>query len=74
MPKSVVVCATEDSWAHVIVRLIAAGADLTRVYVPASSTPNGFDLPVSLPRHRRRPEDRGGDAALLIFDPLLRPF
>jgi len=73
-PRSVIVAATEDSWEHTIVpRLMAAGADLARVYRADVSTAEGVDTGLSLPRDL----DALGrtitevDAALVLLDPLL---
>ncbi|MFW5468909.1 AAA family ATPase [Knoellia sp. CPCC 206435] len=73
-PKSVLVCATEDSWEHTIVpRLMAAGADLARVY--RVEVVNALDVHVglSLPRdnHALERHAREVDAALLLLDPLM---
>ena len=73
-PKSVIVVATEDSWAHTIApRLIAAGADLDRVYRVDVTTPEGGDASVSLPHDLPALEDavRQVDAALILLDPLM---
>lgn len=73
-PKAVLVCATEDSWEHTIVpRLLAAGADLYRVYRVDVVT--GLDISVGL----SLPKDLDGvervakevDAALMLLDPLV---
>ena len=74
VPKSVLVCATEDSWEHTIVpRLIAAGADLARVF--RVEVLNALDIHVglSLPRDLVALERAAGetDAALLLLDPLM---
>ena len=73
-PRSVIVAATEDSWEHTIVpRLMAADADLARVYRADVSTAEGVDTGLSLPRDL----DALGrtitevDAALVLLDPLL---
>jgi len=73
-PRSVLVCATEDSWAHTIVpRLMAAGADLARVF--RVEVLNALDIHVglSLPRDLIALERAAGetDAALLLLDPLM---
>jgi hypothetical protein len=73
-PKSVLVCATEDSWEHTIVpRLIAAGADLSRVYrvdVRVDDTvPGSLSLPLDIPRLRQAVRDH--DAAVILLDPLM---
>lgn len=73
-PRSVIVAATEDSWAHTIVpRLMAAGADLDRVYRVDVTTAEGVDTGLSLPRDLRAVEDvvRAVDAALILLDPLM---
>src|ERR1035437_8263960 len=50
-PKAVLVCATEDSWEHIIVpRLMAAGADLTRLYLVGVVTALDIRVGMSLPR------------------------
>jgi 5S rRNA maturation endonuclease (ribonuclease M5) len=49
--KAVIVAATEDSWEHTIVpRLMAAGADLTRVYRVDVITSEDVHTELSLPR------------------------
>ena len=72
-PRSVLVTSTEDSWPHVIVpRLMAMGADLTRVHrleVADDTGSRGLVLPadlVGLPDLARRI-----DAVLLIMDPMV---
>lgn len=56
--KSVLVCATEDSWEHTIVpRLMAADADLERVYRVEVVSALGVHVGLSLPSPRAR---RGG--------------
>ncbi len=72
-PRAVIVCATEDSWAHTIVpRLIAADADLNRVFRVAVSTAIG-DTELSLPIDITAVGDaaREVDAAVLLLDPLM---
>src|SRR5665647_2372080 len=50
-PKAVLVCATEDSWEHTIVpRLMAAGANLARVYRVDVVTAMNITVGMSLPR------------------------
>jgi hypothetical protein len=73
-PKAVLVCATEDSWEHTIVpRLIAAGADLGRVYrvdvISALDVHTGLMLPQDL--HAVEHAAQQVDAALLLLDPLI---
>lgn len=72
-PRSVAVVATEDSWASTIVpRLIAANADLDRVFKVEAHTVDGYVVPLSVPR------DLGGletlavehDIGLVVLDPL----
>jgi hypothetical protein len=72
--KSVLVAATEDSWSHTIVpRLVAAGADLDRVFRVDVSTAEGFPAELSLPVDVVDLVDqaRDVDAGLLLLDPLL---
>jgi hypothetical protein len=73
-PKSVIVAATEDSWEHTIApRLLAAQADLSRVYRADIVGADGGDLPLSLPKDTAAllQAITDVDAALVIFDPLL---
>lgn len=73
-PKSVLVCATEDSWEHTIVpRLLAAGADLERVYRVDVLSSDDITLGLSLPRDLHQVERAAdeADAALLLLDPLM---
>ncbi len=74
-PRSVYVIATEDSWEHTIVpRLIAAEADLTRVFVVRVKTDDGAESTLSLPTDiAALGEQIGqtGDVALVILDPLM---
>ena len=73
-PRSVIVAATEDSWAHTIVpRLMAAGADLDRVYRVDVTTAEGVGTTLSLPRDLAALERVTNDveAAAIILDPLL---
>lgn len=72
--KSVLVAATEDSWSHTIVpRLVAAGADLDRVFRVDVSTADGFPCELSLPVDVADlvNQARIVDAGLLLLDPLL---
>jgi 5S rRNA maturation endonuclease (ribonuclease M5) len=73
-PKAVIVAATEDSWEHTIVpRLMAADADLDRVYRVEVRTAAGFygtlNLPADLPDLRARIADV--DAAFVVLDPFI---
>src|SRR5665647_1533089 len=73
-PKAVLVCATEDSWEHTIVpRLMAAGADLTRVYRVDVVTAMDITVSMSLPRDLEGVERAANevDAALMLLDPLV---
>lgn len=72
--KAVIVAATEDSWGHTIVpRLMAAGADLDRVYRVDVTTPEGVDTGLVLPHDLTALEEavREVGAALILLDPLL---
>jgi hypothetical protein len=78
-PRPVFYCATEDSWQHTIVpRLIAAGADLCRVYrieveaVEVSAGTSGV-VELSLPRDCEllAAEIKRLEVALLALDPLM---
>jgi len=74
IPKSVIVAATEDSWAHTIVpRLMAAGADLDRVFRVDVTMLGGFDTEVTLPVDLGQLEQAVATvgAALILFDPLV---
>ena len=74
VPKSVVVAATEDSWEHTIVpRLMAAGADLDRVYRVGVVTSAGYAGSLSLPNDLHELETKIGqvDAAMVLLDPLM---
>ncbi len=73
-PRAIVVCATEDSWAHTIVpRLMAAGADLDLVLrtdvVTSDNGPGSLSLPADLTAVERAL--REVNAALLLLDPLM---
>ncbi len=73
-PKGVVVVASEDPWEQVIrPRLMAAGADLERVFRVEVDTsddvPSGLSLPDDIPALGG--ELRAADAVLVILDPLL---
>lgn len=73
-PQAVIVCATEDSWAHTIVpRLMAAGAALDLVYRVDVATVEGvtgtLTLPADLDELRAAVEQVG--AVAIVLDPLL---
>lgn len=73
-PRGVVVAATEDSWEHTIVpRLMAAGADLARIYRVEVITEEHVHGSLSLPRDlvALRREMTEVEAGLLLLDPLL---
>lgn len=73
-PRSVIVAATEDDWAATIVpRLVAAGADLDRVYRVDVLTEQGHMGPLSLPEDVESIKGlaRQVDAVLVLLDPLL---
>lgn len=73
-PRGVFVVATEDSWEHTIVpRLMAAGADLSRIYRVEVETATGVHLGLTLPRdipalNRLAIEYEIG---LMLLDPLM---
>jgi len=72
-PCSVLIAATEDSWEHTITpRLMAAGADLTKVF-RVEATTGDVDAPLVLPIDLPALEDVAAetDAALLLLDPLM---
>lgn len=73
-PRSVVYAATEDSWERTIAgRLIAADADMNRVYRVDVDHLAGHTVPLSLPRDCAglAVEMTAHDVALLILDPLI---
>lgn len=73
-PRNIIVAASEDSWEHTIVpRLIAADADLDRVYRVDVATPDSLQIPLSLPRDLAALEREARDirAAAIVLDPLL---
>lgn len=73
-PKAVLVVATEDSWEHTIVpRLMAAGADLARVYRVEVMTSEDTHGSLNLPHDNAELEGAIGqtDAAMVLLDPLM---
>ena len=73
-PKGVVIVTTEDDWnATVQPRLVAAGADLSKVYHVQAIQADGLEDTVSLPSDLAEFERviREYDVALVILDPLL---
>jgi hypothetical protein len=74
VPRSVLVAATEDSWEHTIVpRLMAAGADLDRVYRVDVVTEDGLAGLLTLPSDISdlHLAVEKSDAALVLLDPLV---
>lgn len=73
-PKGVAIVATEDSWAHTIVpRLIAGGADLTKIFPLIVKTAKGGRAELTIPDDLDSLRDvvREHDIALVILDPIL---
>lgn len=73
-PKSVLVCATEDSWEHTIVpRLMAADADRTKVYRVEVLSHDDIQVGLTLPRDLSAVRDAAHqtDSALMLLDPLM---
>lgn len=78
VPRTVMYCTTEDSWAHTIVpRLKAAGADLAKVYRVDVQINDGAgsytQAELTLPRDAAllAAKVRELDVALIIIDPLM---
>lgn len=72
--RAVIVAATEDSWAHTIVpRLMAAGADLDRVFRVDVTTADGVGTSLVLPKDLQALERAVTEvgAALILLDPLI---
>lgn len=72
-PKSAIICASEDSWERTIVpRLIAAGADLDRVYrVDVVEAEENVRLILPADIDMLADEIQRNDVALLSLDPLM---
>lgn len=73
-PRVVLVCANEDSWEHTITpRLIAAGADRSKVARIDAEIRSDVHLSLSLPRDNAELRELAikYDAGLLILDPLM---
>lgn len=73
-PRGVIIAATEDSWEHTIVpRLMAADADLDRVFRVDVTTVAGVHTELSLPRDLPAMGDAmvQANAALILLDPLM---
>lgn len=73
-PRGVLIAATEDSWEHTIVpRLMAAKADLDRVFRVEVRTADDIHVGLSLPHDLHALEDAAvqTDSGLLLLDPLM---
>lgn len=73
-PKSVLVAATEDSWSHTIIpRLMAAGADMDRVYRIDVETAEGFEGTLTLPSDTSSLGEiiDAHDIGYILLDPLM---
>jgi hypothetical protein len=73
-PKCVIVCATEDDWeSSIIPKLIACGANQTRVLKVVAVEVEGFEGSLLLPRDVERLKQLIGeyDVAFVLLDPLL---
>jgi len=73
-PKSVIICATEDSLTHTILpRLMAAGADTDHVFHVEVTDAEDLMTGLRLPLDNVQLEDKVKevDAALILLDPLL---
>jgi len=73
-PRNVAICAAEDSWDRAIVpRLIAAGADLGRVFRVDVDMDDDGDTQISLPRDLILLGEMIGrsDVAVVVVDPVL---
>ena len=73
-PRGVLIAATEDSWEHTIIpRLMAAQADLDKVFRVEVRTVDDIHVGLSLPHDIRQLEQAAQqtDAGLLLLDPLM---
>ena len=73
-PKGVIIAASEDSWEHTIVpRLMAADADLDRVFRVDVTSSDSIATELSLPRDVAALEAAivEADVALVLLDPLM---
>lgn len=73
-PRRIFYVAVEDSWKHTLVpRLIAAGADLSKVGRFEVVTVDGDEVTLSLPHDNSllEREVRSHDVALVVIDPLM---
>lgn len=73
-PRNVVYAATEDDWARTIApRLIAAGADLDRVFHVVVRTVDMKHVQLSVPEHHDALGKfaQENDVAMVVFDPML---
>ena len=69
-PRGVIIVATEDDF-HVTIgpRIVAAGADMARVYVVGSTLQAELSLPGDLPALEAQAAER--DVALMVLDPMI---
>lgn len=68
-PKAVFIATTEDSWEQTIApRLLAANADMNKVYRIEAADYGPVSLPRDIPDFERKVKEK--DAAMLILDPL----
>ena len=73
-PRNVIIAATEDSREHTAIpRLMAAGADLSRVFFVDVALPDGVQTGLSLPRDLVALDQQTRDvrAAAILLDPLM---
>lgn len=71
-PRSVIIVATEDSWEFTIVpRLMAAGADLTKVFNIEPTDPDEFGIRLPRDVHELADIAKELDTALILLDPLM---
>ncbi len=73
-PRNVFWCSVEESWEHALVpRLLAAGADLSRVYRLDVQRADGDEVMMNLPTDNALLEEAivAEGAALVVIDPLM---
>lgn len=73
-PQNVILCATEDSWEHTIApRLMAVGADMSRVFHIAIQDENGGYRAITAPGDIKAIEKaiRELQPALMLIDPIM---
>ena len=69
-PRSVIIVATEDDFAVTIgPRLVAAGADMARVFVVESTEHEELSLPADLPAIEAQALEN--DVAMMVLDPMI---